>query len=161
MKNTKMATEKTMNGGKVMRLIAALAKFGKKLNLSTLPLAINEINWASYAVPTISGLVDGIDYCLTKGLAIITDDNEIQPSLAASHIAKNGMLNAMGIALEYISIVNNGELSYKNFLDNNNDAILFAVLSAGFTENDIDQVRELLLKWHCIRATSLGTVIAE
>ena len=161
MENKKMATEKAMNGGKVMRIISVLAKFGKKLSLSTLPFAINEINWAHYAVPTISELVDGIDYCLTKGLVIITDSDEIQPTLAASHIAKNGLLNAMGIALEYISIVNDGELSYENFLDNNNDAILFAVFSAGFTENDIGQVKELLLKWHCIRLTSIDTVIVE
>lgn len=153
--------ERVENGSKVMRMISILAQMGKGLNLNTAILAANKIDWAGGFEPKISEIADGIDYCLVKGLITITDNNEIVPTPSAERIAKNGLLNAMGIALENISIVCDGELSCEEFLSSDNEDVLYAVISAGLSEMNIGAVKELLLQWHCVRLTNLGTVITE
>lgn len=161
MSKERTINERAENGGKVMRMVSILAQMGKGLNLNTATLAVNKLNWAYVSEPKISEISDGIDYCLVKGLVTITEDNEIIPTPSAKRIAENGLLNAMGIALENISIVCDGELSCEDFLSSDNEEVLYAVLSAGVSETNIGAVKELLLQWHCIRLTNLGTVITE
>ena len=161
MTKERTTNERVENGGKVMRMVSILAQMGKGLNLTTITLAANKIDWAGGFEPTISDISDGIDYCLVKGLITITWDNEIIPTPSAKRIAENGLLNAMGIALENISIVCDGELNCNEFLSSDNEEVLSAVLSAGLSEMNIGAVKELLLQWHCVRLTNLGTVITE
>lgn len=161
MSNEKTINERVANGSKVMRMISILTQMGKGLNLTTATLAVNKLNWTHVSEPKISELADGIDYCLVKGLVTITDNNEVVPTPSATCIAKNGLLNAMGIALENISIVCDGELDCEEFLSSDNEEILYAVISAGLSGMDIGIVKELLLQWHCVRLTNLGTVITE
>jgi hypothetical protein len=161
MSKERTINERVENGAKVMRMVSILAQLGKGLSLTTADLAVNKLNWDYISEPKISEIADGIDYCLVKGLVTIISDNEIVPTPSAEHIAKNGLLNAMGIALENISIVCDGELSCEDFLSSDNEDVLYAVLSAGLSEMNIGTVKELLLQWHCIRLTNLGTVITE
>ena len=161
MSKERTINERAENGGKVMRMVSILAQMGKGLNLTTATLAVNKLNWAYVSEPKISEIADGIDYCIVKGLVTITGDNEIIPTPSAKRIAENGLLNAMGIALENIAIACDGELSCEEFLSSDNEEVLYAVLSAGLSEMNIGVVKELLLQWHCIRLTNLGTVITE
>lgn len=148
-----------INGAQALRLIGELARvYHKKLSLNSLELVST-----SFEELTIKELREGIMYCHDKGLISYADDGSVYPSLDVTSLVEGKLLEAMGLALENICIVRDGILEYEDFMEeeDDNEELLYAVLTYGLPEESVSVIRELLLKWHLVRMDGIGNIIVE
>ena len=146
-----------INGAQVLRLIGELARVHhKKLSLDNLGLVST-----SFEELTINQLREGIMYCHDKGLVSRADDGSVYPSLDVISLVEGKLLEAMGLALENICIVRDGVLEYEDFMEDDNEELLYAAVTYDLPEESVSVLRELLLEWHLVRMDGIGNIIVE
>ena len=157
MKKSFNSIDTIANGAQVLRLIGELARVHhKKLSLDNLGLVST-----GFEELTIKELREGVMYCHDKGLVICADDGSIYPSLDATSLVKEKLLEVMGLALENICIVRDGALEYKDFMEDDNEELLYAAVTYDLPEESVSVLRELLLEWHLVRMDGIGNIIVE
>ena len=157
MKKEFNSIEAVANGAQVLRLVGELARVHhKKLSLDSLGLIL-----IGFEELTINQLHEGVMYCLDKRLVSQASDGSVYPSLDVISLVDGKMLEAMGLALENICIARDGVLEYEDFMEDDNEELLYAALTYDLPEESVAVIRELLLKWHLVRADGIGNIIAE
>lgn len=135
------------NGARVLRLIGELTRVHhKRLSLNSLWLVST-----GFEKLTINELREGIAYCHEKGLVSRANDGSVYPSLDVTYLVEGKLLEAMGLALENLCIARGGVLEYEDFMKDDNEELLYAVLTYGLPEKSVSVLRELLLEWHLVR----------
>lgn len=157
MKKEFNSIETVANGAKVLRFVGRLARlYDEGVNFETLGLASGGCEEL-----TISEFWDGLLYCRDKGLITQTDNGTIHPAPEAEYLIKDRLLEAMGLALENICIVRDGVLDYPDFMDDDNEELLYAAMWYNLPEESISVIREFLLEWHLVRLDGIGNIVAE
>lgn len=150
------STTEVTSGAQVLSLIGELARVHhKKLSLDNLGLVSTD-----FEELTIKELREGIMYCHDKGLVSCANDG-VYPSLEATSLVKGKLLEVMGLALENICIMRDGVLEHEDYMEDDNEELLYAVLACGLPEESVSVIRELLLEWHLVRMDGIGNIIVE
>ena len=157
MKKEFNSVEMVGNGAQVLRLVGRLARlYDEGVNFETLGLASEGCEKL-----TISEFWDGLLYCHDKGLITQADDGTIHHTPEVDALIENRLLEATALALENICIVRDGVLEYEDFMDDDNEELLYAAVWYNLPEESVSVIREFLLEWHLVRADSIGNIIVE
>ena len=149
--------ETVTNGAQVLRFAGRLARlYHEGINFDTLGLASE-----GYEKLTVRDLWGGVLYCHDKGLVSQADDGAIHLAPEVDSLIENRLLEATALALENICIVRDGILEYDDFMDNDNEEVLFAAMTYNLPEESFPIIRELLLEWHLVRLDGTGNIVAE
>lgn len=145
------------NGAKVLMLVGRLARlYDEGVNFETLGLVSEGCEKL-----TISEFWDGLLYCHDKGLISQADNGTIHHVPEVDSLVENGLLEAIGLALENICIVRGGVLDYPDFMEDDNEELLFAAMTYNLPEESISVIREFLLEWHLVRLDGIGNIVVE
>lgn len=157
MKKEFNSIETVANGAKVLRFVGRLARlYNEGISFDTLGLASGGCEKL-----TISEFWDGLLYCRDKGLITQADDGTIHLTPEAEYLIKDRLLEAMALALENICIVRDGVLDYPDFMDDDNEELLYAAMWYNLPEESISVIREFLLEWHLVRLDGIGNIVVE
>lgn len=157
MKKEFNSIETVANGAKVLRLVGRLARlYSDGVNFDTLGLASGGCEKL-----TISEFWDGLLYCRDKGLITQANNGTIHHSPEVEYLIEDRLLEAMALALENICIVRGGVLEYEDFMDDDNEELLYAAVWYNLPEESTTVIRELLLEWHLVRLDGIGNIVAE
>lgn len=157
MKKEFNSIETVANGAKVLRFVGRLARlYNEGISFDTLGLASGGCEKL-----TISEFWDGLLYCRDKGLITQADDGTIHLTPEAEYLIKDRLLEAMALALENICIVRDGVLECEDFMDDDNEELLYAAIWYNLPEESIPLIREFLLDWHLVRLDGLGKIVVE
>lgn len=157
MKKEFNSIETVTNGAQVLRFVGRLARlYSDGVNFDTLGLASEGCEKL-----TVRELWDGLLYCHDKGLVSQADNGTIHHVPEVDSLIENKMLEAMALALENICIVRNGVLEYEDFMDDDNEELLFAAMTYNLPEESISVIREFLLEWHLVRLDGIGNIVVE
>lgn len=157
MKKEFNSIETVANGAKVLRLVGRLARlYNEGISFETLGLASGGCEKL-----TISEFWDGLLYCHDKGLITQADNGTIHHVPEVDSLIESSLLEAMGLALENICIVRDGVLDYPDFMDDDNEELLYAAMWYNLPEESISVIREFLLEWHLVRLDGIGNIVAE
>lgn len=157
MKKEFNSIETVTNGAQVLRFVGRLARlYDEGVCFGTLGLATEGCEKL-----TVTQFWDGLLYCHDKGLISPVFDGNIHPSIEVEYLIKGKLLEAMALALENICIVRGGVLEYKDFMDDDNEELLYAAFMYDLPEESVSVIRELLLEWHLVRLDGIGNIVAE
>ena len=157
MKKEFNSIETVANGAKVLRFVGRLARlYSDGVNFETLGLASGGCEKL-----TISEFWDGLLYCRDKGLIAQADNGTIRHTPEVDCLIEGRLLEAAGLALENICIVRDGVLDYPDFMDDDNEELLYAAMWYNLPEGSISVIREFLLEWHLVRLDGIGNIVAE
>lgn len=149
--------ETVVNGAQVLRFAGRLARlYHEGINFDTLGLASGGCERL-----TVNDLWGGVLYCHDKGLVSQADNGTIHPAPEVDSLIENKLLEAAALALENICIVRDGVLECEDFMDNDNEELLYAATWYNLPEESIPLIREFLLDWHLIRLDGLGKIVVE
>lgn len=149
--------ETVTNGAQVLRFVGRLARlYHEGISFETLGLASEGCEKL-----TISEFWDGLLYCHDKGLVSQADNGTIHHVPEVDALIENKLLEAMALALENICIARNGVLEYEDFMDDDNEELLFAAMTYNLPEESISVIREFLLEWHLVRLDGIGNIVVE
>lgn len=158
MKKELNSIETVANGAKVLMLVGRLSRlYDEGINSETLGRLASE----GCEKLTISEFWDGLLYCHDKGLITQADNGTIHHVPEVDSLVGSRLLEAMALALENICIVRNGVLDYPDFMDDDNEELLFAAMTYNLPEECISVIREFLLEWHLVRLDGIGNIVAE
>lgn len=157
MKKEFNSIETVTNGAQVLRFVGRLARlYHEGVSFETLGLASEGCEKL-----TVKELWDGLLYCHDKGLVSQADNGTIHHVPEVDSLIENKLLEAMALALENICIVRNGVLEYEDFMEDDNEELLFAAMMYDLPEESIQVIRDLLLEWHLVRLDGIGSIIVE
>lgn len=157
MKKEFNSIETVVNGAKVLRFVGRLSRlYDEGVNFDTLGLASEGSEKL-----TVKDLWDGLLYCHDKGLITQADNGTIHHVPEVNSLVGSRLLEAIALALENICIVRNGVLEYEDFMDDDNEELLFAAMTYNLPEECISVIRESLLEWHLVRLDGIGNIVAE
>lgn len=145
------------NGAQVLRFVGRLARlYSDGVSFDTLGLAAE-----GFERLTVKDLWDGLLYCHDKGLVSQADNGVIRHVPEVDALIENKQLEAAALALENICIVRDGILEYEDFMDDDNEELLFAAMTYNLPAESVTVIRELLLEWHLVRLDGIGNIIVE
>lgn len=145
------------NGAQVLRFAGRLARlYHEGISFDALGLASEGCEKL-----TVKDLWDGLLYCHDKGLVSQADNGAIRLAPEVDSLVENKLLEATALALENICIVRDGILEYEDFMDNDNEEVLFAAMTYNLSEESIPLIREFLLEWHLVRLDGIGNIVVE
>lgn len=157
MKKEFNSIETVANGAQVLKLVGRLARlYSDGVNFDTLGLASEGCERL-----TIREFWDGLLYCHDKGLISQADNGTIHHTPKVDALIENRLLEATALALENICIARDGVLDYPDFMDDDNEELLFAAMTYNLPEESVSVIREFLLEWHLVRLDGIGNIIAE
>lgn len=157
MKKEMNSIETVVNGAQVLKFAGRLARlYHEGINFDTLGLASGGCEKL-----TVKDLWDGLLYCHDKGLVSQGDDGTILPAPEVDSLIENKLLEAAALALENICIVRDGVLECEDFMDDDNEELLYAAMWYNLPEESISVIREFLLEWHLVRLDGLGKIVVE
>lgn len=149
--------ETVTNGAQVLRFAGRLARlYHEGISFDALGLAAEGCERL-----TVKDLWDGLLYCHDKGLVSQADNGTIHHVPEVDALIENKLLEAMALALENICIARNGVLEYEDFMDDDNEELLFAAMTYNLPEESISVIREFLLEWHLVRLDGIGNIVVE
>lgn len=149
--------ETVTNGAQVLRFAGRLARlYHEGISFDALGLAAEGCERL-----TVKDLWDGLLYCHDKGLVSQADNGAIRLAPEVDSLVENKLLEAMALALENICIVRNGVLEYEDFMEDDNEELLFAAMTYNLPEESVSVIREFLLEWHLVRLDGIGNIIVE
>lgn len=149
--------ETVTNGAQVLKFVGRLARlYSDGVSFDTLGLAAEGCEWL-----TVKDLWDGLLYCHDKGLVSQADNGTIHHVPEVDSLIESKMLEAAALALEHICIVRNGVVEYEDFMEDDNEELLFAAMAYNLPEESVSVIREFLLEWHLIRLDGLGNIVVE
>ena len=145
------------NGAQVLKFVGRLARlYHEGVSFDALGLASEGCERL-----TVKDLWDGLLYCHDKGLVSQADNGTIHHVPEVDSLIENKLLEAAALALENICIARDGILEYEDFMDDDNEELLFAAMTYNLPEESIVVIREFLLEWHLIRLDGIGNIIVE
>ena len=157
MKKEFNSIETVANGAQVLKFVGRLARlYSDGVSFDTLGLATEGCERL-----TVKDLWDGLLYCHDKGLVSQADNGTIHHVPEVDSLVENGLLEAIGLALENICIVRGGVLDYPDFMEDDNEELLFAAMTYNLPEESISVIREFLLEWHLVRLDGIGNIVVE
>lgn len=149
--------ETVANGAQVLKFVGRLARlYSDGVSFDTLGLAAEGCERL-----TVKDFWDGLLYCHDKGLVSQANNGTIHHVPEVDSLIENKLLEAAALALENICIVRDGILEYEDFMDDDNEELLFAAMTYNLPEESIVVIREFLLEWHLVRLDGIGNIIVE
>ena len=157
MKKEFNSIETVANGAQVLKFVGRLARlYSDGVSFDTLGLATEGCERL-----TVKDLWDGLLYCHDKGLVSQADNGTIHHVPEVDSLIESKLLEAAATALENICIVRDGVLEYEDFMDDDNEELLYAAVWYDLPEESVSVIREFLLEWHLVRADGIGNIIVE